>query len=67
MLFQGKNHVPSDLGLVLRFFELRVLAERLAHKARKCEVLGSGSPTVQFISTKQGSRLEYLIQTTILS
>ena len=32
---------PTDLGLVPCSFEQRVLAERLAHEARKSEIMGA--------------------------
>ena len=48
MLFQAKNHIPSDLSLVLHFFEVRGLTKRLVHKARKCNVPGRGLPQYNF-------------------
>ena len=38
MFFQEKNHILTDLDLVLYSFERRVLAERLAHNAWRSEV-----------------------------
>lgn len=42
MLFQGMSHILSDLGLVFHSFEGHVLAEWIAHKPRKHEILGWG-------------------------
>ena len=65
MLFQGKNHISSDLGLLLQVFEWRVLAKWLAHNVQKHETPGQGHSQLSLFphnkfAVKQTSKLKFL-------